>query len=63
MDVSGHPSDQATLPPEERALVLPVEGAGKAKELAWIFWRRQKSLNPTGIGILDHPAHSLVITV
>jgi hypothetical protein len=62
MNTSGHPYDQATLTPEERALVPPVEGAGKAIELAWTFRRRQKSLTPTGIGTLDHPAHSLVIT-
>jgi len=62
MDVSGDPSDQATLPPEERAPVPPVEGAGKAIQLACTFWRRQKSLTPTGIGTLDYLAHTLVIT-
>jgi hypothetical protein len=47
MDVSGHPYDQATLSPEERALVPPVEGAEglragldilEKREISYPYW-------------------------
>jgi len=32
----------------------------RVPELMWTFWRREKSLVPTGIQTMDHPAHTLV---
>jgi hypothetical protein len=31
-----------------------------ATQLVWMFWRKQKSLAPTGIQTTDHQAYSMV---